>query len=335
MSGAEKTHNRVTLHDVARRAGVSIASVSRLVNGQTVKPNLEGRIQEAISSLNYRPNSAGRALRARRTDQICLSVPDISNPVYQAITRGVQSGFVGTDYRLMLAPRILSVDDILQLINSLNSNYADGFILLSLVDDPRIKKAISELDIPVVTIGNVDVDSAIDTIKVASGALEIAVNFLNKKYGKKILFLNGPASTIPGRSRRKGFISAMNKVDPTPEKHIIEADSFSVEGAVKALKTVKKIDSYKSIICANDLLAAGALRHLASIGIKVPTEMAVMGIDNTDLATILNPSLTTIDYGAERRGQLAASFILERLLNPEIATRRIEIKPLLVERESA
>ena len=76
----EKTHGRATLHDVARKAGVSIASVSRLVNGQTVRPNLEGRIQEAIEQLNYQANSAGRALRARRTEQICLSVPDISNP---------------------------------------------------------------------------------------------------------------------------------------------------------------------------------------------------------------------------------------------------------------
>lgn len=331
----EKTHSRATLHDVARKAGVSIASVSRMVNGQTVRPNLEGRIQEAIDLLNYQANSAGRALRARRTEQICLSVPDISNPVYQTITKGVQLGLQDSNYRMMLAPQVSSADDVLRQINSLNSSYADGLILLSLVDDPRIKKAIEGLDIPIVTIGNVDINRDTDSLKVTPNALDIAVDYLNGKYGSKILFINGPKETIPGRIRGAGFERAIKKHRIEKTCQSVESRSFSVEGAVEALTKVKNLSSFTSVMCGNDVIAAGALRYFSSKKIRVPDDVAVMGIDNTELATILSPSLTTIDYSAEKRGRLAAEFLLERIQNPSAPVKRVEMQPVLVERDSA
>lgn len=331
----ERSHGRATLHDVAQKAGVSIASVSRLVNGQTVRPSLEGRIQEAIEVLNYKANSAGRALRARRTEQICLSVPDISNPVYQSITKGVQKGLEGSSYRMMLAPQVSSVDEVLQQIYSLNSNYADGFILLSLVDDPRIKKAIEEIDIPLVTIGNFEISREIDNLKVAPTALDIAIDYLVDKYGSKILYINGPTNTIPGKIRGEGFNRAIKRRGIAKDCLSIESESFSVSGAVSAISKVKNIDSFRSVMCANDVIAAGALRFYSSKKIRVPEDVAVMGIDNTDLATILSPSLTTIDYSAEKRGRLAAEFLLERISNPDAPIKKIEIQPILVERDSA
>lgn len=331
----EKTRGRATLHDVARQAGVSIASVSRLVNGQTVRPSLEGRIQDAIDLLNYQANSAGRALRARRTEQICLSIPDISNPVYQSITKGVQRGLKGSRYRMMLAPHVSSADDVLQQIRSLHSNYADGFILLSLVDDPRIKEAVEDLDIPIVTIGNLELNKQTDSIKVAPTALDIAVEYLNHKYGRNILFVNGPRETIPGKIRGAGFERAIKKLRIEKACLAIEANTFDLESSIRALMQVKNLGKYRSVICANDVIAAGALRHFSSQKIRVPEDVAVMGIDNTDLATVLSPSLTTIDYETEKRGFLAAEFLLERIKNPSASVKKIEMQPTLVERDSA
>ena len=329
------TKSRATMHDVAREANVSIASVSRFINGQTVREEIEPRITQAISSLNFKPNSAGRALRASKTQQICLSVPDISNPVYQTITKGVQNILNKTDYRLMLAPRNLSVEENLALIDSLDSNYADGFIFLSLVDDPRIRKAFMKLRIPTVVIGNVEVHDEVDTIKVASGAVELALTYLVDKYGGNVLFLNGPTSTIPGRNREKGFLEAMQNRGIDGSKNVVEAEGFNVEAGLAALGRVKNISKYRSIICANDLLAAAALRFLSTLKIEVPNKIAVIGIDNTDLASVLSPALTSIDYKSEYRGELAAKFILERLNDPTKAYRKISIAPELVERESA
>ena len=329
------TKTRATMHDVAREANVSIASVSRFINGQTVREEIEPRITKAISTLNFKPNSAGRALRASKTQQICLSVPDISNPVYQTITKGVQNILNKTDYRLMLAPRNLSVEENLALIDSLDSNYADGFIFLSLVDDPRIREAFHKLRIPAVVIGNVQLREEVDTIKVASGAVELALTYLVDKYGGDVLFLNGPTSTIPGRNREKGFLEAMQSRGIDGTKHVVEAESFNVEAGLAALGKVKNISRYRSIICANDLLAAAALRFLSTLKIDVPDKIAVIGIDNTDLASILSPALTSIDYKSEYRGELAAQFILDRLNDPQTTYRKVNIAPELVERESA
>lgn len=333
MSRSTKT--RATMHDVAREANVSIASVSRFINGQTVREEIEPRITKAISALNFKPNSAGRALRASRTEQICLSVPDISNPVYQTIAKGVQNILDDSQYRLMLAPRNMSVEENLALIDSLDSNYADGFIFLSLVDDPRIRKAFLKLSIPAVVIGNVEVHEEVDTIKVAAGAVELALSFLVEKYGGEVLFLNGPTSTIPGRNREKGFLEAMHNRGIDGSKHIVEATGFNVPAGLEALGKIKNLSKYRSIICANDLLAAAALRFLATLKIEVPNKIAVIGIDNTDLANVLSPALTSIDYKSEYRGELAAKFILERLSDPDTAYRKINIAPELVERESA
>ena len=333
MSRSTKT--RATMHDVAREANVSIASVSRFINGQTVREEIEPRITKAISSLNFKPNSAGRALRASKTEQICLSVPDISNPVYQSIAKGVQNILDSSDYRLTLAPRNMSVEENLALIDSLDSNYADGFIFLSLVDDPRIREAFLNLRIPAVVIGNVEVHEEVDTIKVAAGAVELALNFLVEKYGGEVLFLNGPTSTIPGRNREKGFLEAMHNRGIDGSNHVVEATGFNVPAGLEALGRVKNISKYRSIICANDLLAAATLRFLATLKIEVPNKIAVIGIDNTDLANVLSPALTSIDYKSEFRGELAAKFILERLNHPDVAYQKISIEPVLVERESA
>ena len=106
-------------------------------------------------------------------------------------------------------------------------------------------------------------------------------------------------------------------------------------GAVEALSSVKNLHSFRSVMCANDVIAAGALRFFSLNKVNVPEDVAVMGIDNTDLATILSPSLTTIDYNSEQRGRLAAEFLLERIQNPSAPVKKIEMQPKLVLRDSA
>jgi len=236
---------------------------------------------------------------------------------------------------MMLAPQVSTAEEVLQQINSLNGQYADGLILLSLVDDPRIQKAVERIELPVVIIGNIEISGKRDSLKVAPTALEIAVKYLNDKYGRKILFVNGPQNTIPGKIRGAGFERAIRELGITKTCHTIEAKSFTVMGAVEALSGVKNLDSFRSVMCANDVLAAGALRFFSLNKVNVPDDVAVMGIDNTDLATILSPSLTTIDYNSEQRGRLAAEFLLERIQNPSAPIKKIEMQPKLVMRDSA
>jgi LacI family transcriptional regulator len=329
--------SKPTLHAVAKRAGVSIASVSRVVNGIAAGGATEERVREAISELGYEPNSAARALKVNASEQICLALPDLSNPVYQSMIRGVQNSFKLSKYRVMLSPSLSTTEEVIKQLKSLGRNYADGLIINALVADEEVRELIENLRIPVVTIGSSFSTSNLDSIQVDSvrGAA-MAVEYLYQENRKKILFLNGPWMTNPAIRRKEGFLTAMKAFGvKKPESHIANAKAFNPQAAVNALQSVADLNTYDGILCGNDYLAAGAIKFLSQKRIRVPEDIAVIGIDNTDLAALLNPTLTSVDFKAEYRGELAAKFLLERLENPNLAARKVKIEPELVVRESA
>ena len=299
--------------------------------------SIEERVKEAISELGYQPNSAARALKVKAAEQICLTLPDLSNPVYQAMIRGVQKGFKISKYRVTLSTSTLSSQDVIEQLQSLGSNYADGLIINSIFQNEEIATLFRRLTIPIVILGSAPRGVEADSIRVDSvEGVDIAVEYLYKKGRKKILFLNGPWMTNPAKLRKAGFIKSLEeRGDKNPERHIASAKAFSPHAAVEALDSFKNLKNYSAIVCANDLLAAGAIRYLSDQKISVPEDIAVIGIDNTELAELLNPALTSVDFKAEYRGQLAAKFLLERLEHPETPRKRMVIEPELVVRDSA
>jgi len=328
---------KVTIFAVAERAGVSIATVSRVVNGLGAGTPSEERIRRAIDELGYEPNSAARALKVNASEQVCLALPDLNNPVYQAMTRGVQRGFKVSKYRLMLSPSLSTTEEVLLQLKSLGRNYADGLILSTLVFDEDIEELLASLRIPVVLIGGAVDRPKYDNIRVDSvRGTSMAVEYFYKVGRKKILFLNGPWMTNPAKRRKEGFIESLKSYGvKNPESRIANARAFNPKAAVEILASVKNLGKYNAILCANDLLAAGAIKFLSERQIRVPEDIAVIGIDNTDLAALLTPTLTSVDFKAEHRGELAAKYLLERLANPESPVRKTVIEPELVVRESA
>lgn len=328
---------KVTLFAVAERAGVSIATVSRVVNGLATNSPTEERIRKAIHELGYEPNSAARALKVNASEQICLALPDLNNPVYQAMTRGVQRGFKLSKYRLMLSPSLLTTEEVILQLKSLGRNYADGVILSTLVFDEEIEQILATLRIPVVLIGGAINRPKFDNIRVDSerGAA-MAVDYFFSLGRKKILFLNGPWMTNPAKRRKEGFLESMRSHRvKNPESHIANAKAFNPRAAVEVLAGIRNLNQFSAILCANDLLAAGAIKFLSERKVSVPNDIAVIGIDNTDLAGLLTPTLTSVDFKAEYRGELAARYLLERLANPDLPIRRTIIEPELIIRESA
>lgn len=329
--------SKPTLHAVAMRAGVSIASVSRVVNGISAGGTTEERVRQAIEELGYEPNSAARALKVNASEQICLALPDLSNPVYQSMIRGVQSAFKISKYRVMLSPSLSTTEEVIRQIKSLGRNYADGLIINALVADEEVQELIENLRIPVVIIGSSFSSLNLDSIQVdsVSGAA-MAVEYLHKQKRNKILFLNGPWMTNPAMRRKEGFIKSTKALGvKKPEVHIANAKAFNPQAAFHALEALPGLNSYNAILCANDYLAAGAIKFLSQKRIRVPEDVSVIGMDNTDLAALLNPTLTSVDFKAEYRGELAARFLLERLANPSLDARKVKMEPELVIRESA
>ena len=329
--------NKPTLHSVAAHADVSIASVSRVINGLSTAPKTRARIELAICELGYQPNSSARALKAKTSEQICLILPDLANPVFQSMIRGVQSGFRNTKFRVMLSTSAMTTLDLVRQLQGLGQSYADGLIINALMYDDEIIELLQRLRIPVVILGTTPKGLIADSIRVDNEkGIEIGVNYLYSEGRSEVLLLNGPQSTIPAKKRKKGFIDVLTQLNVNqPESHILHSKSFTAKAAIETLSNFKNIKRYDAIICANDLLAAGALRYLSDKGVAVPQDISVVGIDNTDLAELLNPAVTSVDFKAEYRGELAAKFLIDRLLNPETPIRKMLIEPELVIRSSA
>lgn len=326
-----------TISAVAERAGVSVASVSRVMNGMSARPKTESLVKAAIAELGYQPNSAARALKVRKSDQICLSFADIGNPAYVSMTRGVGRVLHDSKYRLLLASSFSSVGEIIEQLRSMGRGYADGLIISPIYSDPEITELIAQLKIPVVLIGTAPQGLAVDNVHIDSSVgIRLAVAHLKERGRKRIGLLNGPLNTNPGRRRSEGFKKAIasHKLEIEAEQ-IVVAEDFSSQGAYTALAQSPQIEKFDALICGNDLMAAGAMKYLSEKNISVPQDMAIVGIDNTELASLIRPTLTSVDLLAEKRGEIAARLLLDRIANPDRAPKKIVVKPELIVRASS
>lgn len=326
----------VNIGSVAKHAGVSIASVSRVINGVTARPETEARVRRAIFELSYQPNSAARALKVRQSEQICLSFDDLSNAAYISMTRGVGRVFSSSKYRLILSSASSNVEEIVKHLQTMGRGFADGLIISPIYSDPRITKLLRELNIPVVLVGTLPTGVNVDNVYVNSGhGIALAVQHLIETGRRKIGLINGPISTNPGRRRREAFevaiVAAGLKFD---SDQIIQANSFSPESGYFAISEISDLSKFDAFLCANDQIAAGVLKYAAENKINVPVDIAIVGIDNTDLTSLLRPTLTSVDLLAEERGEIAANLMLDRLANPNREPKQIVVEPKLIIRES-
>ncbi len=326
-----------TIGLVAKRAGVSVASVSRVINGTLARPATEKRVRAAIEELGYQPNSAARALKVQQSEQICLSFADVGNPAYLALTRGISRVLRDSKYRMILSSSVSNEEEISNHLQSLGRGFADGLIISPIVTNNAIAQLIKDLRIPTVLIGTLPAGLNVDNVYIDSAkGVELAVEHLKNQGKKKIALVNGPVATNPGKKRYKGFISAMEKHKlKFSDEAIFFVSDFTSEAAIRELENKPEIKKFDAVICANDLIAAGLIRLLLDAGVKVGQDVAVVGMDNTELGRIIYPSLTSVDLLAEKRGELAAELLLERMKNPNSAPRKIEVKPKIVIRDSS
>lgn len=324
-----------TIKSVADKAGVSIASVSRVINGTVARGDTEERVWRAIKELGYQPNSAARALKVRKSEQICLSFDDLGNPAYVMMTRGVGRAISQSDYRLVLSSASSSVDEIVKHLESMGRGFADGLIISPIYTDARITKLLSQLQIPVVLVGTLPKGIDVDNVWVDSAAgVKAAVEHLKDTGRRKMGFINGPFTSNPGKKRVAAFEKALTEKGlKFTNSNIIQAEAFSTDAGYAAAASTD-LGKFDSIVCANDQIAAGLMKYCQENKISIPSDLAVVGIDNTELASLLYPALTSIDLHAEQRGALAAQLMLERLANPNLPTRKISVEPTLVIRAS-
>jgi LacI family transcriptional regulator len=326
-----------TIATVARLANVSVASASRVINGIRTSPATLARVTEAAEAIGYVPNAAARSLRSRRTGQIAFAMPDFANPVYTTMVASIEAVARAHGLRLMLHSTGAETEDELAMVRDLKHRFVDGLILASLYLTTAHAAEFARAAAPVIVLGLPVTGTSVDTVRAHSrkGAAE-AVRHLHGVGRRRIAFVNGPQHTAPGASRRLGYLDGLRSCDLARDDALIEvAADFMVEPGRRATERLLERARPDAILCANDLLAIGALAALRSAALEVPGDVALVGMDNSELSQVTWPPLTTVDLGSAERARIAAELLLARIDDPAREPRVVGVAPRLVVRSSS
>jgi LacI family transcriptional regulator len=326
--------SRPTVGAVAEHAGVSVASVSRVLNGLSSSPEMVAKVRAAANELGYTPNAMARSLKVRRTEQLAFGVADVGNPVYVDMMRAVEAEARAEGYRLVLSSTGPDPDAVLDLLRSLAHGYADGLILSPIRVTDEILAAMRSVEVPTVVIGRIPPDVPVDNVRANSaGGVRLAVEHLYETGRRRIGFVNGPTDTVPGAARARAFDRICRRLG-LPRDLRVEAADFTIEAGLDVVEELIEARP-DAVLGGNDLLAVATMQALRARSRAVPDDVAVVGMDDTELAMVTTPTLSSVSLGSHERGRLAARLLLERLREPKLEPRRVAVQPRLTVRASS
>lgn len=327
-----------TIEEVAAAAGVSRSTVSRVVNGSTaVSPTALEAVQRAIADLNYVPNRAARSLASRATMAIALVVPEdttrfFGDPFFASVVSGINARLSRSDYVLNLM--IASDDPRDKTTAYVRSGAVDGAVIVSHHTSDLFIDRIAA-SVPVVYGGRPvrerEHDYYVDVDNVA-GARQAAEYLIGTGH-RRIASITGPVSMPAGVDRMNGFRDAL--ADAGLEPGPLEDGDFTADGGAAAMRRILDGGAeFDALFCASDLMARGALAVLGREGIRVPEDVAIVGFDDSPVATAVQPNLTTVRQPSRGQGEKMADVLLSLLAggHPEHVTM---LETELVVRDSA
>lgn len=309
---------KVTIREVAKRANVSIATVSRVLNNNyPVSEDVKIKVLEAISALNYQPNGIARSLKSKRTYMIGIVVGDITNPYFMQIVKGVESVVTTKGYNIILGSTNENPTQELKLLRLLNEKRVDAIILATCDNDGSYIKQLIEQGIPIVMVDRkiegVNTDIIVEDNFSASYNL---TNYLIKKGHKKISIVNGLLNISTGKERFEGFKRALEDNGiPIVEEYILKGN-FNRENAYNSVK--KMIETLESnlptaIFAANNLMAEGAMIAIYEKKLRIPEDISIVSFGDISIPQLVKPKLTVISQNAYAIGQKAAEIVIERI----------------------
>lgn len=224
----------------------------------------------------------------------------------------------------------------IDVLRGVNRGFADGLIMVPLGLTEALREELGATRLPVAVIGRLPSTLHIDNVRTDSaGGVGLAIDHLYARGRRRIAFVNGPVDTVPGAARLAGYVSAMKRLDlPLNAEMQVFADDFTFHAGCRAVDELLGQASPDAIMCANDLLAVAAMKALFRSGRLVPDDVAVVGMDDSELADCVNPSLTSVALQSARRASEAAGLLLSRLDDPSLEARQVIVAPSLTIRDS-
>jgi len=344
MPTKKSNGKQATMRDVARLAGVSQPTVSRVLNNSSttipVSEETRQKVLEAVKALGYRPNMTARSLRTQRTQMIALMIADISNAFYHPIARTIQDIARQHDYDVIIASSDHRPDNERHFCEAVIRRPVDGVIIVPThLTDEDIDRFIALTQTPVVALGqhighpDVDVVWADD-----QKATSEAIRWLIAERGhRRIGFVGVPDDYPPGPRRWHGFQQAMEASGLAIEPSFVFQGDFTLESGRQIARNLIDLAEWPSVLfVVNDLMAIGLILELQDAGYVIPDNIAIMGFDNIPEASIIRPHLTTVAQTPVEIGRKLATALFDRIEGRVSGSRRmLECPCTLIPRQSA
>lgn len=326
----------VTIHDVAKAAGVSLATVSRVVRGQdNVRPKTKDKVMAVIKELGYQPNALARQLRTQETGVVIAIVPDISNSFFHEMLRGIEEEAEKCGYQVLIADMHNEPSIEKHYYHAIQQRQADGVISLSANVAGKLLQEVAE-EYPIVVACQYMENKAIPNVTIDNkeASMIMTEHLLNLGH-RKIAFLSGPEDFPLYRDRCNGYLEALSRRGITPDPGLIQYTTPSIQGGFEGTEALLAVDpSFTAVYAAGDTMAIGAMKALKKYGKQIPSDCAVVGFDDIELSSVWEPALTTIRQPKYRMGAQAFQK-LYKLMKKEPILYAQEILPYeLVIRES-
>lgn len=328
----------VTIYDVAREANVSMATVSRVVNNNpNVKPQTRKKVYDAIEKLGYRPNAVARGLASKKTTTVGVVIPDISNAIFAEVARGIEDIANMYHYNIILCNADKRKEKEIRVINTLLEKQVDGLLFMGgAVTDEHIM-AFKTSSVPIVLCATSDENTDYPSVDIdhASAARD-AVKALLDQGHRRIGMISGTLQDpLIGYARFQGYKTALEEAGLQVDDDLVRIGNYRYEsGAETARYFLELQDRPTAIFAANDEMAIGAIHAIQDAGLKVPDDISVIGLDNTRMASMVRPQLTTVAQPMYDIGAVAMR-LLTKLMNKEtVEDDRVILQHELVTRQS-
>jgi LacI family transcriptional regulator len=334
------SRRRITIKDVATRSGVHASTVSRVLNPETrgmVSEALAQKVLAIAEGLGYRRNPLASGLRTRRSYMVGVLIPDLSNPVFPPIVRGIERTLSANGFIAILADCANNEQTEQAMVENLQSRQIDGLILATAHRKDPVIEACLASGMPLVlvnrSVARADVSAVVNDDELG---IRLALEHLTGLGHTRIGYVGGPQSTSTGYDRYRAFLKVARRIGiaVTPEI-IVNAEAFSEPAGKQAfLRILESGKELSAVVAANDLLALGGYDALAARGQRCPDDLSITGFNDMPFIDRCQPPLTTVHIPHDGLGVQAALLLLERIADPDARARRVRLKPSLALRGS-
>jgi len=332
-----RNKKNVTLRDVAKHAGVSPKTVSNVINDWPyVTDETREKVQKSIKELVYRPNAVATSLRTGRTKTIGVIIADITNPFYGQLVRGIEDILYGCGYSIFLCNTNEDLEKELGLLEMLVSRGVDGLLMFGSRASTELLSSIVDEHIPIVSENSLAERENMTVVKVDSvGGGQMATEHLIKMGHRKIGHLGGPSQRKATDFRLFGYQVALENAGIPFDPSLVFRSAPSIRGGYEAALKLLPEQKPTAIFCYNDLMAIGAIVACRRLDLKIPEDLSIVGFDDIAMASLIEPTLSTMRLKQHELGCLAGNLLLDRINDGDASIKTVTFPVELVVRDSS